>query len=206
MDAKTDTTYGADPVNTAANPQGKGLVPILQQWRQYQPVDVQQKAPARLLADYFTSLLVLSAEFGFKPVVGQRYYLYLKQERWRLSLIEPERWSRQRSGDYLGECQLHPDMTWSIAPGDAYSDNPQMLAGLVQFQSLLYEQLNNDEPLQNQLPYYVATLPFYQRLAANGLAKSVSISARDSGMLAQPASNWLIQKPPALLNQQTVKK
>lgn len=183
-----------DQAATTGNPQGKGLVPMLQHWRQYQPRHVQQKPAAQLLAEYATSLLVLSARFNFKPLPGVQYYLYLKQQRWQLSLIEPQRWD-QRAGIFLGQCELQQDMTWSLAPKDDFADDPELCQALQRFQDSLIDQLDNEQTLQHQLPYYVANLPFYQRLAANGLATSIELAARDSGLLQQSAQHWLQSAP-----------
>lgn len=176
------------------NPQGKGLVPMLQHWRQYQPRQVPPKPAAQLLAEYATSLLVLSARFNFKPLPGVPYYLYLKQQRWHLSLIEPQRWD-QRGGTFLGECELQQDMTWSLAPKTGFAEDPDLRQALERFQGSLVDQLSNQQALQQQLPYYVADLPFYQRLAANGLATSIQLAARGSGLLQRPALEWLESAP-----------
>mgnify|MGYP007079438250 CR=1 FL=1 len=58
------------------NPQGKGLSTTLSDWQYFSPQQHQDRPAERLFADYFTSTLVLSAEFGFKPVINQQYYLY----------------------------------------------------------------------------------------------------------------------------------
>ncbi len=183
------STKGADAA-PSGNPQGKGLVPILQHWWQYQPHQVQQKPAASLLSDYAISLLVLSAQFNFKPVPGQQYFLYLKRQSWHLSLIEPQRWD-QRGGTFLGRCELHRDMTWKLEPKPDFADEPELVEALQRFRKSLIEQFSEAETLQQQLPYYVAELPFYRRLAANGLATSIALSARNSGLLQQPVSRWL---------------
>ncbi len=189
MAAAQSATPGTDSA-ASGNPQGKGLVPILQHWRQYQPRHVQQKPAAQLLAEYATSLLVLSAKFKFRPVAGQPYYLYLRQQRWHLSLIEPQRWD-QRAGTFLGQCELQHDMTWSLVPKADFAADPELRQALQRFQDSLVDQLSNGNTVQQQLPYYVAELAFYPRLAANGLAASIGLSAGDSGLLQQPALQWL---------------
>lgn len=176
------------------NPQGKGLTPVLQDWRTFRPGGVEPKQPRRLFADYFTSLLVLSAEFHFKPVVGQAYHLYLKDGAWRLSLIEPERWG-SIAGDYLGHCELHGDMTWSLQPVAALADNEALCVALQQFREQVLDQLDTDTPLGQQLPDYVAELPFYRRLAANGLAASMRLATTGTNLLARSGREWLALLP-----------
>ena len=66
---------------------------------------------------------------------------------------------------------------------------------LQRFQDSLIDQLHNEQTLRQQLRYYVANLPFYQRVAANGLATSIELAARDSGLLQQTAQHWLQSAP-----------
>ena len=95
-------------MKTNPNPQGKGLVPVLDAWQSLQPAAVAPKSAPRLLGDYMVSLLVLSAEFSFKPVPGKPYYLYWREGDWQLSLISPVEWGLRLPGECLGECQLAP--------------------------------------------------------------------------------------------------
>lgn len=173
------------------NPQGKGLVPVLQQWAQFRPQQPSFKKSAQLFADYFTSLLVLSADFQFKPVVGQHYYLYLKDGRWKLSLIEPERWSRSKGGDCLGRCQLHGDMTWSLAPIKEMKTNSKLATALESYYQHFIDHMDSDKPVKSTLPYYAEHLPFYARMAANGLAQSINLSSQGSPLLEQSGRAWL---------------
>ena len=174
------------------NPQGKGLTPLLNDWQYYRPLQARKKSPSQLFADYFTSMLVLSAEFSFKPVIGQRYYLYCKSGRWHLSLIEPERWDRQQAGDCLGECRLHRDMTWSITPHRQAGNSSAIKSALGRFATDMDAYLKNSGSDQH-LPYFAAQLPYYRRLAASGLAQSIKASSGDAQLelaLAFNASNW----------------
>lgn len=157
------------------NPQGKGAVPVLSDWHQFRPREIRNKAQQQLLADYVISLLVLSAEFHFKPVVGQDYHLYHRRGGWHLSLIEPERWDRERAGDYLGRCRLHPDMTWSIETGPATRPAGSLHDALQRFvDDVTAHVVETDE--DHLLPWYERNLPWYRRLAASGLARSLAAS------------------------------
>ncbi|NCF74637.1 MAG: hypothetical protein GWP67_14185, partial [Gammaproteobacteria bacterium] len=71
------------------NPQGKGLNGLLLDWYQSTPRGVVAKPRRQLLAEFFTSMLVLSAAFKFRPVVGTANYLYWINDEWSLSLIAP---------------------------------------------------------------------------------------------------------------------
>lgn len=180
------------------NPQGKGLVPVLEQWQASQPLAAKAKNPGQLYVDYFVSLLVLSARFSFKPVRGQRYYLYLKNNKWLLSLVEPSAWHSESPGDYLGQCRLQDDMTWNLEPDAKFHDNPLIVEALGRFHQGLLEYLDDGRTLKEKLPWFAEKLPFYQRMAANGLAKSIAMSA-STEILENSASQWLEQLPQANL-------
>lgn len=178
-----------------ANPQGKGGVPVLDAWRGAQPAHVRAKPPRQILADYFTTLLVLSAEFRFKPVVGQSYHLYLRGSRWRLSLIAPTEWRDRAPGPYLGHCELRPDMTWSLEPVEDLAEQDELTAALQAFQEGFVSLLDREDALEDGLPFYVGALPFYQRLLASGLASSLSQSLEVSRLTGNSGREWLSGTP-----------
>jgi hypothetical protein len=180
------------PTQNQANPQGKGVVPILNLWHTFEPVAIERKSTEQLFAEYFTSLLVLSAEFRFKPVKGTVYFLYLKKQRWMLSLIEPGRWSYERRGEYFGSCQLQEDMTWSISRACRESSHPDIDQALNVFYQQLALHLDSEKPLIELLPFYVDDLPYYRRMAATGLARSMRHSFAACALLHQPSKNVLL--------------
>jgi hypothetical protein len=178
-------------IQKKANPQGKGLVPVVNLWHTFQPVTIEKKSTGQLFAEYFTSLLVLFAEFHFKPVQGAIYFLYLKKQRWMLSLIEPERWSRERRGEYFGSCQLQEDMTWSINREDEESSHPNIDEALNEFYYQIVSHLDSEKPLIDILPFYLDELPYYRRMAATGLARSMRYSFGEHALLHKPSNNVL---------------
>ncbi len=189
------------------NPQGKGVIGLLADWDQSRPRGTVAKPAAQLLADYFTSILVLSASFKFKPVVGQVYYLYRLETEWSLSLIAPKEWTNTRRQAYVGKCELHPDMTWTISPSNELADRPSTVAAITVFHEALVEKLQSDLPLENLLPTYVAEFPYYQRLFASALSRSLRTSMTMGGQLSTPAYDWLQALPRhPLLQQHTEKK
>lgn len=167
------------------NPQGKGLVPVLAHWQATRPRAVRAKAPAELLLDLFASTLVLSARFDFRPVVGQRYYLYHGAGDWRLSLIAPEEWGARAPGACLGLCTLRADMTWSVEADQAVNDNPALRARVAALAEDFLGRLDVDGTLAEQLPGYRRDLPYYRRLLACGVGASLrqSLSAAGSDAL-----------------------
>lgn len=178
------------------NPQGKGLVGLLDDWAKSQPVGVVAKRPGRILADYFTSLLVLSSDFGFKPVHGQTYYLYLLDGAWRLSLVSPDEWNTEtkRTG-YVGACVLHEDATWSIAPSDNLGRAGPVTEALAGVYRAFVERLGVSDKLEDGLPVYEAQLSYHQRLYAAALGRSIggSISSADLG--GKEIGYWLERLP-----------
>ena len=81
---------------TDANPEGKGLNGFLLDRYQSEPRGVVAKPRRQLLAEFFTSMLVLSAQFKYKPAIGTINHLYWMNGEWSLSLIAPDQWSEER--------------------------------------------------------------------------------------------------------------
>ena len=185
------------------NPQGKGLVPVLEAWQAAQPSAVAPKSPPRLLGDYLVSLLVLSAQFSFKPVPGRSYYLYWREGEWRLSLISPAEWVSSQPGECLGECQLGFDMTWHLVANPETDPSPELIEAIDDFARHFGDTLAAAEALEDTLPFYVRQLPFYRRLLATGLAASLKQSMTGSGQIGLSGRAWLQQLPgpmPAILS------
>lgn len=65
------------PINP--NPQGKGLVPVLQGIERHRLSDrLPPKQIDQIQIELFTSLFVLHRDFNFNPVPHQSYWLYKK--------------------------------------------------------------------------------------------------------------------------------
>lgn len=173
------------------NPQGKGLVPVLADWHSTRPATVSSKAPAELLFDWFVSALVLSAKFRFRPVPGQRYFLYLRNGDWRLSLVGPEEWGDRDCGDCLGSCWLREDMTWAIEAGEALEATPALQQALATLARSFADELDSDDSLGSQLPGYRRELPYFQRMLATGLGSSLRQSAGDRETLSRSTRGLL---------------
>ncbi|MEO0435723.1 MAG: hypothetical protein AAF098_02310 [Pseudomonadota bacterium] len=159
------------------NPQGKGVVPVLADWASTRPMEYRARSSADLLFDWFVSALVLSARFSFKPVVGQRYYLYLEGEVWSLSLIAPHEWHRSRSAQCLARCELVHDMTWTMQPLEGLAPNQELLGSLRSRLEAFLTELDSDLPLEQALPGYRREIPYYARMLATALGASLRASA-----------------------------
>lgn len=160
------------------NPQGKGLVTVLQEIdsRQYSLTHSSSRhSLSKTLHDYVLSRIVLCAEFHFKPVVNKPYYLYVKGKTLKLSLISPQEWRRSSFGFYICQCTLEPSMLWRFSNK---SDDPKALEFLALAIEPLKDSLLSDffstKPLMETLPYHDERLPFHRRVLANALASQIT--------------------------------
>ena len=185
------------PVKTGApNPQGKGQVGFLADWARHRPQSLVAKRPAQLLADYFTSLLVLSSTFGFKPVSDQNYYLYLEDDSWKLSLISPEEWDDDaKYRGFVGTCVLHEDATWSIEPSGNLGEAGPIAEALAAVYESFIDKLHGAGTLEDDLPRYEGRLPYYQRVFAAALGQSIRGSIDLGGQSGLAGANWLRSLP-----------
>jgi len=159
----------------AANPQGKAAIALLDDLTAFKACNVKSKDVPEWLADYFTSLLVLSASFNFKPVLNKPYYLYLDNQQWKLSLIEPQAWNNCPYL-YFAQCSMHEDKSWSLQPVDNWENNESLVDLIRAMKKEFFDSLNSETPIVESLPYCAQQLPYYQRLAAFGLADSLKNS------------------------------
>lgn len=171
-------------MNKTPNPQGKGLVPVLEQLAACRPrVAVPAKRIDQITRELFTSMFVLESEFGFRPVAGRSYWLYRKGERFRLSLVAPEEWSGGGLfGQPIGECVLHADLTWTLALSDSAAADPAVQRLIAARRQALQDTLEQASTLEAALPVFEARLRFYPRAFAAGLAHSLQTSLRLGGM------------------------
>lgn len=170
-------------VNTDTNPQGKGLVPVLNEVASSRAkVNVPPKKIDQIAGELFTSLFVLESEFTFRPVIGRKYNLYRKDGCFRLSPVGPDQWSRILSGQFIETCVLERDVTWTLEM-DEYAAKDERLHHLIQEKKQVFEEtLESAGQLGDILPVYYESLPYYQRLFASALANSLGISMQMSGI------------------------
>lgn len=161
------------------NPQGKGLVTVLQEIdsRQCLSHSSVNNSLSKALHDYALSRVILCAEFNFKPVVNTDYFLYVKDRTLKLSLIAPKEWRDTRFGFYICQCILEPSMLWRFSNK---SDDPKatnyLAKAIEPLKDSLLSDLFSDKPLKATLPYCDDRLPFHRRVLANALATQISNS------------------------------
>ncbi len=175
-----------------ANPQGKGLVPALEAWNDTRPAQATSSRPVQsLLADFCASSLVLAARFEFRPVPGNSYHLYKCGDTWRLSLIAPQEWGARQPGIHVARCDLRRDMTWSLIGAEGLAESPEVVEALERHMEGFLAAVNTDEPLSDTLPFHVADLPFYPRLLASALARSLRDNLQFNGLDAASGKTLL---------------
>ena len=185
----------------SANPQGKGLVPVVEDWREAQPTTIKPRSPRKVLRDYLVTSLVVAAEIRFKPRPGVPYFLYLAQDGWKLSILSPEDWRGQQPGPCLGRCAMQTDMTWQLTPRPNIDKQPELVEALTAFRDGFADWLDQDGTLEDHLPFYVSELPYYRRLLAAGMSSSLRGSLARSGLEARSSRDWLIaEELPALIS------
>ena len=166
----------ATKVQYLSNPQGKGNVCVLDDLHACKPSNVHSKSFHQWLADFFTSMLILSAKYSIKPIAGKDYYLYIKNNELKLSLIEPNAWKSFNPGIYFATCMLHQDMSWSIKPKQGWQKDPTLFSTIQNYQVAFLKGVNDEIPIVEKLPFFIEQLLYYQRLGANALARSLKQS------------------------------
>lgn len=166
------------------NPQGKGQVPVLAALMENRAAmaPVPAKNVQRVSTELFTSLFVLESDFKFKPVPGKPYWLYQKEGRFWLSVLSPEELGPSIYGRYIGECELQPDMTWTLLLSEEAGQDETFLRFLEEKRARFEEQLESAETVDDVLPVHEGGLPFYQRAFAFALAHSLGSSMEKSGI------------------------
>ena len=166
------------------NPQGKGMVPVLaalseaSACRVVLPKQIEQVA-----SELFTSMFVLESSFRFKPVPGRAYWLYRDQQGYfKLSLLAPEQWSATIFGQVIGHCVLQDDLTWTLELSDDAATDEGLMAYIAERRQQFGQELHEAQRVDDLLPVFKQSLPFYQRVFASAMAGSLSRSMQLSGI------------------------
>lgn len=195
------TAAAASAGKRKPNPQGKGLVPVLQglqhHWGQ---VRVPPKHIDQISLELFTSLFVLQSEFKFSPVPGQAYWLYRRgEEAWMLSLISPDEWGERLPGRYIGRCLLLPDRTWILELDTEVAADSAFMAEVESRRRQLQAKIEAAAALEDILPGYDERAGYYSKVLAFILGKSLRSSMQLAGIAAldYKAAKGLIAAPSA---------
>ena len=172
------------------NPEGKGVNGFMLDWYRSEPRGVVAKPRRQVLAEFFTSMLVLSAKFKYKPAVGALNYLYWIDDDWSLSLIAPDQWADERHAGFAGIFVLQRDMTWTISPSEQLTEDGPVAAAVGRFYDAFAETLDTDLTLEEVLPFYVRGFSYYQRLYASALSRSIRAAVTLGDQTATSCRQW----------------
>jgi hypothetical protein len=172
------------------NPEGKGVNGFMLDWYQTEPRDLVAKPHRQVLAELFTSMLVLSAAFKYRPAVRQPNYLYWIDDAWSLSLIAPHEWSDERRAGFVGTCVLQLDMTWTVTPSGLLAEDNPVSAAVGRFFDAFAETFDTDLALEEILPFYADKLPYYPRLFASALSRSIRTTVKLGGQASRSCRQW----------------
>ncbi len=165
------------------NPQGKGLAPLLDGLAS---VRAQAALPPKQIdqvsTELFTSLFVLNTQFEFRPVPGKSYWLYFTNDKFKLFAIGPNDWATGQPGQFVGECVLRDDVTWTVNLNEEIAVQSWFTDFLDQQRQRVEECLLHAEKLEDAMPYYVQKLPYYSRLLAYGVGTSLKQSMTLAGI------------------------
>jgi hypothetical protein len=186
---------GAVSLKTDSNPEGKGLNGFLLDWYKSEPRGVVAKPQRQVLAEFFTSMLVLSAQFKYEPAVGVANYLYCMDGDWSLSLIAPDEWTAERRAGFVGTCVLQDDMTWTIAPSALLAEENAVSDAVGRFYDAFAETLDTDLTIEEILPFYTGSMPYYQRLYASALSRSIRAAVTIGGQRDVSCRDWRMALP-----------
>ncbi len=172
------------------NPDGKASNGFMLDWVRTEPRGLAVKPQKQVLAEFFTSMLVLSAEFKYEPTKGDPNHLYFIDGEWRLSLIAPEQWTDKHRAGHVGTCVLQNDMTWTIDPSENLMQDGPIAEAIARFFDAFAETLDTDLTLEEILPFYVRRMPYWQRLYASALSRSIRGVVTLSDLSSIRARDW----------------
>ena len=181
---------GGVAIKAAGNPEGKGLNGFLLDWYRTEPRGVIVKPRRQVLAEFFTSMLILSANFKYKPAVDVANYLYFVDGEWLLSLIAPDEWSGKHQLGFVGTCVLHRDMTWTIEPSVLVGEENTVTNAIARFYDAFADTLDSDLTLEEILPFYVRRMPYWQRLHASAMSRSLRGTVTLAGLRDVKCRQW----------------
>jgi len=171
------------PVNP--NPQGKGLVPVLQGLQQHwSRIQVPPKQIDQISVELFTSLFILQSEFKFSPVPLRSYWLYQVRKRYRLLMVGPQEWHTPYPGRFIGRCRLQNDRTWTLDLDPLVAQDEAFLDTIEGQRRALEAELMQAPSLDEVMPGCIEALGYQGRALAYILGRSLRASMQLSGIHA----------------------
>jgi hypothetical protein len=172
-------------IRKTPNPQGKGLVPVLQGLQQHwERLQVPPKQIDQISLELFTSLFVLQSDFSFTPVPGMQYWMYECRGAYRLMLVGPAEWNGALPGRCVGLCELQQDRTWTLALEPEVASDRQFMETIEARRRNLEALLEQAETVEEVLPAYENGLGYQSRVLAFILGRSLRTSMQLAGINA----------------------
>jgi hypothetical protein len=112
-----------------------------------------------------------------------------------LSLIAPTEWTDERRAGYAGRCVLQRDMTWTITPSDLLAEENAVSSAIGRFYDVFVDNLDTDKTLEEVLPFYEGGLPYYQRLYASAVSRSLLAAIKLGDQSAAECRQWSMSLP-----------
>jgi hypothetical protein len=81
-------------------------------------------------------------------------------------------------------------MTWTIELSDRLAENRQLADAVGRFYGAFSESLDTDRALEEILPFHFDRLPYFQRLHASALSRSLRASCKLGNMEAISCRDW----------------
>ena len=86
-------------------------------------------------------------------------------------------------------------MTWTIAPSDLLAEDNPVSDAIGRFYDAFAETLDTDLTLEEILPFYVGRLPYYPRLYASALSRSMRAAVTLGDQAANSCRQWYVLLP-----------
>jgi hypothetical protein len=86
-------------------------------------------------------------------------------------------------------------MTWTITPSAVLADNSAVSEAIGRFYDAFAEMLDTDLTLEEILPFFAGKLPYYQRLFASALSRSVRAAVTLGDQDSISCRHWQTQLP-----------
>jgi len=91
---------------------------------------------------------------------------------------------------FAGTCTLQSDMTWTIVPSAQLVEDSPVSGAIRRFFTAFAELLNTDLTLEEILPFYISGLPYFQRLYASALSRSLSAAVTLGNQASIGCQQW----------------
>jgi hypothetical protein len=86
-------------------------------------------------------------------------------------------------------------MTWTITPSERVAEDNPVSDAIGRFYDAFVEIFDTDLTLEEILPFYVGRFPYYQRIYANALSRSVRAAVTLGDQASTSCRQWFTLLP-----------